>query len=411
MSWKAVRRLSVGVPILVVLLIFAAPQVAAFLFTVVAVLAPLWLPLLLAALLAPLWLRYVRSRYVSRVSYVTLELKPGDNTPKTARPMELIFYSLYYRTDISLTNALWKGVVRVPWSFEICASGGTVRFFMHVPVQHRAAIEGRIRTEYRDVDIDEVRDYTRERAISAFESHVVMREYALTKPDPYPLRTYVTHEHEKVRRDVFGELLEELATVGEHEELWVSLMLRPHQRDWPPGLRGFLEVPKDTLHEDAQREIRTLLGSTGDIRRLPETQQSVVHAIEEALKKPSFDCGLRVLYRAERNHFNDTRAQSLEALFDRFKDPVLNSYTSYDPSELLSWPLPEIFAILPAFRNEYLVKLFRRRAFFAPPYYGKQFVLNTEELATLFHLPKVGRASALSRSRGVTLQPPENLPV
>jgi hypothetical protein len=210
---------------------------------------------------------------------------------------------------------------------------------------------------------------------------------------------------------VFGELLEELATVGEREEVWVSLMVRPHQRDWSPGFWGFLDVPRDSLHDDAHEEIHRIVGSSGDVRHLPQTQQELVRGIEEALKKPSFDCGLRAMYVAHRDHYDERRAHSLDGLFDRFGDPVLNNFTAYDPRNRVGWPLSDIFTALPALDMEYFLKLYRRRAFFAPPYYGQAFVLNTEELATMYHMPKVGRASALSRSRGTKLQPPENLPI
>lgn len=412
MKWRFWLRVGVvGVPLIVVLTIYFAPFVAAFVYDVLKALAPLWLPVVLAFILWPVWLTCIRSWYMSGIRYVTLELKPGDNTPKTARPMELIFYSLYYRTEITRVSALLKGVVRVPWSFDIYASNGTVRFFIHLPEHHRPAVEGRIRTEYRDIDIDEARDYSREAAFNPFESKLVMREYTLQKSDSYPLRTYQSHEHGKERRDVFSELLEDIATVGDRQELWISLMLRPHQRDFPPGYWGFLEVPRDSLHDDAYEQIHKLLGSAGDIRHLPQTQQELVTGIENALKKPSFDCGLRAVYLAHRDVFDEERAKSLDTLFDRFGDPVLNNFTAYDPRERVGWPLSDVFAALPALDQEYFLKLYRRRAFFAPPYYGESFVLNTEELATLYHMPKVGRASALSRSRGTKLAPPDNLPL
>lgn len=412
MDWRVFARVAViAVPLLVILTIYFAPAVAAFIYGTIAALAPIWLPVILAVVMWPLWLTFIRSQYAANIQYITFELKPGDNTPKTARPMELIFYSLYYRTEVTRWNALLKGVVRMPWCFEVFATNGIVRFYVHIPEHHRAAVEGRIRAEYRDIDIDEARDYSREAAFNPFETRLAMREYTLSKNDAYPLRTYVAHEHGKERRDAFNELLEEIATVGEGEELWMSLMLRPHQRDWGTGYLDWLEVPHDSLHADAFREIQKIAGSSGDVRHLPEHQRELVTAIEAALKKPSFDCGLRVMYIADRARWNEERAASLDHLFDRFGDHTLNSFTPYNPRDRVGWPLSDVFTALPALDMEYFLKLYRRRAFFSPPYYGQTFVLNTEELATMYHMPKVGRASALSRSRGTRLTPPDNLPI
>lgn len=395
----------------VVILIYLAPSVAAFIYTVVAALMPLWLPPLLVVVAWPLWLTYIRSQYVAGIEYVTLELKPGDNTPKTAKPMEVVLYSLYYRTSITWVSALLKGEVRVPWGLEVAASAGVVKFYLHVPVHHRATVEARLRAEYRDVDIDEVRDYSREVHFDSFTSKFVMHEFTLAKPDPYPLRTYESYEHGKERRDVFGEMLEELAAVGEGQHVWISLLLRPHQRDWGHGYWDWLYPPTDELHERAQVEIQKLIGNEGDVRSLPAGTQETVAAIERALQKPSFDCGLRVAYLARRDVWDEARADALDTLFDRFADHTLNSLVPYDPRDVVGWPLSEVFHTAPALDMEYFLKLYRRRAFFAPPYYGKAFVLNTEELATLWHLPKAGRASALGRSRASRLEPPENLPV
>ena len=412
MDWRVALRIGalvvvIGIPVT----IYWAPYTAAFIVGIVEALAPLWLPVLLLAIAWPLWLTYVRSQYVSAIQYATLELKPGDNTPKSAQPMELVFYSLYHRTEVTLISSMLMGMVRVPWSFEIAASNGVVRFFMHIPVHHRAAVEGRLRAEYRDIDIDEVRDYSREDHFDPINDRLTMREYTLSKADPYPLRTYTSHEHEKEKHDIFSEMLEGLATVGEGEHVWMQFMIRPHQRDWGRGYFDFLNTQTDTLHDDARTVIQKLVGSSGDVRGLPANKQATIKAIEEALQKPSFDCGLRVVYMAERSRWSDERAESLDTLFERFDDPDLNGFESYDPRANVGWPLTDVFAALPALDMEYFLKLYRRRAFFAPPYYGRAFVLNAEEMATVYHIPKLGRASALSRARGKRLEPPDNLPV
>jgi hypothetical protein len=412
MSRGGLIRLGIFIATLIVIFtIYWAPEVAAYVYGFVSAFAPLWLPVLLAYIAWPLWLTFIRSQFVSNIEYVTLELKPGNNTPKTAKPMELLFYSLYHRTDITAQDVFLRGVIRVPWSFEVAATAGMVRFYVHVPLHQQAAIESRIRSEYRDIDIDIARDYSREQSFDLFSSKLLMREFTLAKADPYPLRTYESHEHGKDRRDVFQELLEELATVPEGEHIWMSLMVRPHQRDWGHDYWAWREEPVDSLHEEARDEIQKLVGSAGDLRGLPAVTQETVTAIENALQKPSFDCGLRVAYTASREKWNSERANSIEHLFDRFGDHTLNSFESYDPRAQVGWPLVDIFAALPSLDMEYFLKLYRRRAFFAPPYYGRSFVLNTEELATMWHIPKVGRASALNRNRGSKLEPPENLPI
>lgn len=393
--------------LLIPLGIYFVPNVTASIAGGILALAPLWLPPLLIAILAPLWLLQIRSQFVSNVPYVVLELKPGEHTPKTAKAMELVLYALHHRVTISRMSELLTGQIRLPWSFEIAAEGGVVRFFVRIPRMHRQAMELRLRSEYRDIDIDEPRDYAREVSFSPVSKKLVAKEYRLAKPDPYPLATFDTYEKQKDARDPFADLLETLVGVSEEEHLYVSYIVRPHQRE----RRGFFSRPSDSLHEEASAEIGAILGAEGDPRNLPLSQQKVITAIEQALKKPSFECGIRVLYLASRSAWSAERSEKLEYLFDGFSDPQLNSFSAYDPLERISWPLSDLFVALPWLREWYLLNLYRRRAFFAPPYYGRTSVLNTAELATLFHLPYVSKSSALSRTRVGRLEPPVNLPV
>jgi len=401
--WRYVLpALVISIPIL----IYLAPELMAFIVAVIGFFAPLWLPALLVWFAWPVWLTFARSHYVASVPYSTIELKPGPETPRTARAMELVFYSLHHRTEVTRVSKYLMGHVRVPWAFEVMAHAGFVRFFVHLPTAHREAVESRIRSEYRDIDIDQVRDYSREIPYDPYRMKLHMREYNLTKPDPYPLKTYTAYEEAK--SDKFLELLEGLLDVGEEEYFCISFIVRPHHRE----RKGLFETEStDSLHEDAHHEIVKLLGHKGDIHAVSPKVKATIAAIEAALKKPSFDCGIRAMYVAPREKAREDAEERLDSLFNRFSDGALNGFASYHPIDNIKWPMSEAAKAIAPLQDAYFMQLYRRRAFFAPPYYGRRFVLNTEELATLFHIPHYARASALAALRGVQLEPPANLPV
>ena len=265
----------------------------------------------------------------------------------------------------------------------------------------------RIRNEYRDIDIDEVRDYAREVGYEAPRMHLSVKEYRLAKPDPYPIHTYESYEKNDESENPFHILLEKLVGVGEGEHLFISYMGRPHQRE----RKKPWEREEDALHHDAQQEITSLLGSSATPKELPEPEQKLIKHIEDALKKPSFDCGLRAVYLADNDAYKESNADLLNTMFESFNDPELNVFEAYDPRDNVAWPLSDVFAAVPAFGNMFFYHLYRRRAYFIPPYYGKPFVLNTAELATMFHLPLIRRSSALARAKGTRLEPPANLPI
>lgn len=401
------RAVFLSLLLLLPLGIYLAPALMANIVESIVFLVPLWLPFILIALVIPLWITYTRSQYAMHVPYTVLELKPGELTPHTAQAMELIFYSLHHHTKISRLSEILLGEMRLPWSLDITASNGAVRFYMRVPKAHRQAVELRVRAEYRDIDIDEVRDYARELHFDPVSMKLDAREFSFVKPDPYPIKTYDAYESDKKPRDPFSEMLEGLVGVGEDEQYFISLIIRPHQRE----RRRIWEDPTDTLHRAAQEEIAKILGVSGDLRKVPEGKQRLCSAIETALKKPSFDCGMRALYIAKKHAFNQARSDGLETLLAPFSDVELNMFQAYTPRKTVSWPLSDIFVAIPWLYEVYVFNLYRRRAYFTPPYYGKPFVLNTAELATVFHLPHITRASALARGSGRRLEPPENLPV
>ncbi len=406
------RRSLVGFAIFIAILlipltIYFAPEFAAFIWDVVVFLTPIWLPLLLFSIAVPLWFSFARARFVAAVPFVTLELKPGPETPLSARAMELVFYSLYHRIDITPSRAFFFGESRPAYSFEAYGHDGRVRFFVHIPAHHRTLLESRIRAEYRDIDIHEARDYSREVHFDPFHTRVLVNEYTLSKPDPYPLKTYIAYEEPPQKRDVFSEVAEVIAGAGPEEHIFFSVMVRPHQRE----RKGFFDDPTDSLHQDAQKEIAKITGSKGEISGLPPPAKKLIASIEAALRKPSFDCGVRALYVSRNEHFDKTYEAKLSALLDPFNDPDYNGFVAYTPEEHLGFFLSELFTAVPTLTAEHLIRLYRRRAFFGPQYTGRAFVLNTEELATLFHVPHAGRGSALARMHGNALLPPENLPL
>lgn len=396
------RYAAVFLPIILVIIvvtIYLSPEAAAFVYGIVAFLAPLWLPALLAYLAWPLWLSFMRQRYIAGIPYAVVELVPGPDTPQTPKAMELVFYSLYHRTEITPHDFLF-GVTRLSWSFEIYVSERGTRFFVRVPRSHLPAFESRIRAEYHDLGMYEVRDYAREIPFHASSMRAVMREFTLAKPDPYPLATYVSREG----NDPFAEMLDELSA-GAGEHFLVSYIIRPHQRE----RTGYFKDPSDSLHADASRAIAEILGARGELHALPPAQQSLVAAIEAGLRKPSFDCGIRALYIAERRRYDEDRARKIEGLFSRFGDGTLNEFVSRDPLSRVSFVAKEAFVALPHLSESHLVELYRRRAFFTAPYVGPAFVLNTEELATIFRLPQSARGGPAGQ--GAKLEPPENLPL
>ena len=62
-------------------------------------------------------------------------------------------------------------------------------------------------------------------------------EMILTKPDPYPIKTYkyFTDDIEKEFMDPISNLLEVMSTMSTDEQMWMQLILEPVGDDWKKG--------------------------------------------------------------------------------------------------------------------------------------------------------------------------------
>ena len=63
-------------------------------------------------------------------------------------------------------------------------------------------------------------------------------------------------------------------------------------------------------------------------------------------------------------------------------------------------------------KKQKILKAYQSRGFFKPIYKGKHFILNAEELVTIFHFPgKVSRTPTFTRLSSRKGDAPSNLPI
>ena len=114
----------------------------------------------------------------------------------------------------------------------------------------------------------------------------------------------------------------------------------------------------------------------------------------------------------EKNEFFDrTMSAGVLTLFAHYGSQDLNGfkpkfYTS------ISHPWEDYHDIRLKKKKERIFDAYVRRSYFYPPYPRKPFVLNTEELATIFHFPGgVAETPTFTRIDSRKGEPPANLPV
>jgi len=145
------------------------------------------------------------------------------------------------------------------------------------------------------------------------------------------------------------------------------------------------------------------------LQEIAEADKKVAEAVDRKAAKPSFDCFIRVMYLAKRDVFFKPRVTIPINFFLGFNTENLNGFKPKSTS--IKYPPFEDRRLYLKQRDVFWHYL--ERLVPGYPETRETYVLNTEELASLFHFPgrTLAPASGLERIRAKKGEPPLNLPV
>jgi len=139
--------------------------------------------------------------------------------------------------------------------------------------------------------------------------------------------------------------------------------------------------------------------------RLTPVEKDILQAVEESLSKKAFTSKLRVVYVAPRETFKKVYYQGVDGFVHQFNDPNLNTLDKANETKTYANYFFVKYRMLWAQRKIWGRYLTRDDD-------GPNYVLNTEELATLWHLPDMSALSpAIGRVEAKKGGAPLNLPV
>lgn len=373
--------------------------------------ASFWLPVVLVFIFWKVWLSYVRADWVSRMKWMLLEIKLPKEVFKTPMAMELVLNGLQQPSGGNKWDQYWKGRVPDWFSFELVSIEGTIRVYIRALSKYKNIIEAHVYSQYPEAIISESADYTEnmpwsnESAISLWGS-----EFALTKEDPYPIKTYVDYGmdkgyvDEKQRIETMAPTLEFLGSLQKGEQVWIQILVRATRGDgWKAEGKEIIEKLMHRDDKDSDKAVTT---------RLTKGETDVINAIERSISKPAFEVGIRGLYFAEEGKFNPSNITALLSTFKQYSSHNLNGFKPGWGLTILDYPWDDFMNIRKKAILKGLFDAYRLRSYFYPPYEHKPFVLNVEELATIFHFPSgVAETPTLTRVDSKRSEPPANLPV
>ena len=394
------------------------------------IVSPIWVPMLLITVFFSQWRAYVRARYIARQTPILLEIKIPRHIQKTPKAMDLVFSGLNVGPgETTFISRWWEGKVRPWWSLEIVSIEGRINFYVWAWSQHREFVESQFYSQFPNIEIHEVEDYSQGVRYDPATTKVWGMEYVLEKADAYPIKTYVDFELDKESKkeeqivDPISGIFEKLSSLGVGEQMWVQIVIR---RNKGSTIDSSLWGSKKSWKNEAAEEIEKIYEKskpknkdlvTGEITEgyplLKPGEVNVIKALERSIEKSGFDTGIRAVYLARPDNFKGHKIPTVIVNFwNTFASGYLNALEPGDTWHVtFNYPWQDFMGLREASFSRKILDAYHRRSFFHPPYDRPRFVFTTEELATVFHFPtEETKAPGLQRLSSTKGEPPSNLP-
>lgn len=392
---------------------------------------PLWLPVVFLVLLFNAWLRYKRAKFWQKEGSVLLEIKLPREITKSPLAMEVVLGAFWQLGGESTwIDRIWKGQTRSWFSLEMVSLGGNVRFFIWTKPKHRNVIESQIYAQYPGIEIYEAEDYTKPFYYDPNKNDIWACEFALTKPDPYPIKTYVDYgldkdPKEEFKIDPMTAMIEFLGSITAGHNVWIQIIIRGHKK------RRLAEVfgeKKDSWENEAKAEKDKIIEKLkvakeeGGFPRIPSKGEAeIIAALERSISKISFDCGIRGIYIADKDKFNPAVNGGIIGCLRQYGSLNLNSFKHCGWFTIFDYFWEEWGDRKGKLKPKVLEEYKLRRFFYSPlkgkrvwwkNIYSKPFVLNAEEVATIYHFPgAVAGTPTFERVPSKKSEAPSNLPI
>jgi len=404
-------------------------------------------PLMLWPIFQLAWVNYIQEKYLRSIEWNLLEIKISKEIEKRPKTMEEFFSGIYSSYDVmidTLYDVYLDGVVDLWFSFEIVSIEGDVHFYIRTPVKSRDMIEAQIYAQYPDAEIKEVEDY-----VTDIPDDIPSKDYdlwgtsmTLGKEDAYPLRTYKEFEDSASGEfvDPVSNIIEGVSKLGKGEQIWMQFLVRATGDGWKKEANDLVLdlIGRKKKKKTFSNPLAFIISEIADIGRyiifgffsavnpveegekkeakeeeaislmlhLSPGEKDIVTAIDNSTKKPGFETDIRWMYLAKRDIFDKIRGCGIcFSYFAQFGSQDLNHL--YPNSNTKTSAYYFLTEVRKAIRKRKILRKYKRREFDE-----KGYVLNVEELATIFHFPTIEvKAPVAPRVEAKKGKPPVGLPI
>lgn len=380
----------------------------------------LWSPFILAILFFKSWMYYIQHLHWRKLDWILLEVKPPKEIESSPKNMEQIFAGLWgaYGTIGNKYEKYIKGVLQDYFSFEIVGLNGEIHFYLRVLRKFRNIVEAQIYSQYPQAEITEARDYAWKLPADVPGRHWNLWgcRLKLINKDAFPIRTY-PHLIDEIKTDQpffdpLAGLMEVLGKLQTGEQLWMQVLFRPVDdalrknligeaykilgKKLPAPAENFIVADARGWKEDICGVGHTLIfnepppvkpkDKKDDLPSLAQFlspgEKDMIKAIEEKASKKIFESKVQFAYIGRKEIFSMAYVAAFMGIVSQFANLNMNAFKPDAPT--MTKANYAFAKIRKAYRQRVLLKMMRTRSF-----WEKGYILNIEELSTIFHFPTV----------------------
>jgi len=381
---------------------------------------------------------YTNLKFRLGLKWILLEIKIPKEVRKSPKAMEQVFAGLHgvYTIPLKLLKGkLWEGKDLNYYSFEMVGKGGETHFYIRTLSDYKNIVEAQVYAQYPEAEIFEAPDYINDLPLYLPNDRYDLwgTDLMLTKPDSYPIRTYPEFEEkgtgpEDIKRiDPMGSLTELFSTLQANEQIWIQIIGAPTGDDWIKKGQAELDklmgkpavFQKGNFLSEMVFSIDKAISGIGSAPAVVEKKeegradlspgkQEIMKAIEKSWDKLGYETVIRLIYIGSKDAFRQANGAGIYGAFRQFSSQNLNGFKA---NKYTLTYAKGLFKERKLFnRKRILYQAYKERKLFSS--YTVRYVLNTEELATIYHFPDVGvRAPLLPRVEAKKGEPPVGLPI
>ena len=243
-------------------------------------------------------------------------------------------------------------------------------------------VEAQIYSQYPQTEIKEVDDYVNNVPVDIPNKNWTLWgcRMALSKDQAYPIRTYM-QQVEIVSRptiapfiDPLSGLMEVMSKIQKGEQIWIQMLIRPIADSW---VDNSAKIVKELIATSTPQT-----GEEGGVTMpvLSPGQREVVSLIEMKAAKKGYESKIQFMYLSRTELFAGPTVGAIMGLFNQFATLNTNGLRPFGPSITKAYYL---FAKQrKIYKQRKIFRMMKQRS-----YWEKGYILNIEELASLFHFP------------------------